>query len=83
LETPTAQIRIEALQEASMSAALAKPELVPVGIVKQFGPYGTEYEVLGSSAPERGKSMVRIVLVRTGEEVTYEYDAMMQDPEAR
>jgi len=66
-----------------MSAALAHSSPIPVGVVKQFGPYGPEYEVLGPSAPELGKSMVRIVLVRTGEEVTYEYDAMMQDPEAR
>ena len=65
-----------------MSAALAQSAPIPVGVVKQFGPYGPEYEVLGAAAPERGNSMVRIVLVRTGEEVTYEYDAMLQDPEA-
>jgi hypothetical protein len=69
------------MQEASMSGALAQSAPIPVGVVKRFGPYGPEYEVLGPSEP--GKSMVRIVLVRTGEEVTYEYDSMMQYPEAR
>ena len=66
-----------------MSAALAKPEPVPVGVVKQFGPYGPEYEVLGLAAPADGKQRVRIVLVRTGEETTYGYEAMMADPEAK
>ena len=65
-----------------MSAALAQPDPLPVGVIKQFGPYGPEYEVLGPATPENGRRRVRIVLVRTGEETTYGYDAMMEDPEA-
>ncbi len=64
-------------------AALAKPEPLPIGLVKQFGPYGPEYEILGHAEPENGKARVRIVLVRTGEETTYGYDAMLEDPEAQ
>ena len=56
---------------------------IPVGTIKSFGPYGPEYEVLGPAEPAGGKQRVRIVLVRTGEETDYGYDAMMSDPEAR
>ena len=66
-----------------MSAALATPEPLPVGLIKQFGPWGPEYEVLGYAEPVDGKARIRIVIVRTGEETTYGYDAMMQDPEAK
>jgi hypothetical protein len=66
-----------------MSAALAKPLPIPVGVIKQFGPTGPEYEVLGPAAPENGDQRVKIVLVRTGEETTYGFDAMMEDPEAQ
>jgi hypothetical protein len=66
-----------------LEATLTQPASIPVGAIKSFGPYGPEYEVLGQAQPEHGKNMVRIVLVRTNEEVTYEYDAMMQDPEAK
>ncbi len=38
--------------------------------------------MLGYAAPENGKAQVKIVLVRTGEEITYAYDEMMTDPEA-
>lgn len=64
-------------------AALAKPEPLPIGLVKQFGPYGPEYEILGYAEPEDGKARIHIVLVRTGEETTYGYKAMMEDPEAK
>ncbi len=63
-------------------ATLANSSVIPVGAIKQFGPYGPEYEVLGPAEPEAGKARVRIVLVRTGEETTYGYEAMMEDPEA-
>lgn len=63
-------------------AALPKPDPLPIGIVKQFGPYGPEYEVLGPAEPENGRPQVKIVLVRTGEEISYSYTEMMQDPEA-
>jgi hypothetical protein len=65
-----------------MSAALAQSAAIPVGVIKQFGPYGPEYEVLGHAEPEEGEQMLKIVLVRTGEETTYGFDAMMEDPEA-
>lgn len=64
-------------------AALAQPEPSPTGLIKQFGPWGPEYQVLGFAEPENGRARVRIVIVRTGEETTYGYDAMVQDPEAR
>jgi hypothetical protein len=67
--------------EAAMSAALAQPAAIPVGVIKQFGPYGPEYEVLGSAAPEDGEQMVKIVLIRTGEELTYPLSAVMEEPE--
>jgi len=65
-----------------MATAVTQPVAVPVGVIKQFGPYGPEYEVLGLAEPEDGKQRVEIVLVRTGEETTYGFDAMMEDPEA-
>ncbi len=65
-----------------MPTALATEKAVPVGVIKQFGPYGPEYEVLGPAEPEDGERRVRIVVVRTGEETTYGFDAMMEDPEA-
>ncbi len=63
-------------------ATLAQGAVVPVGVIKQFGPYGPQYEVLGAAEAKDGKERVRIVLVRTGEDTTYGYDAMMEDPEA-
>ncbi len=65
-----------------MAAAVTQPVAVPVGAVKQFGPYGPEYEVLGPAEPENGEQMVHIVIVRTGEELTYELEAVLADPEA-
>ena len=65
-----------------MSAALAKPLPVPTGAIKQFGPYGPEYEVLDAAAPENGEEMVNIVIVRTGEELTYPLQAVLAEQEA-
>jgi len=65
-----------------MATTVTQPVAVPVGVIKQFGPYGPEYEVLGLAEPEDGKQRVKIVLVRTGEETTYGFDTMMEDPEA-
>lgn len=67
---------------ATLAQTPATPA-VPVGVIKQFGPWGPEYEVLSEAAPANGKRRVNIVLVRTGEETTYGFDAMMEDPEAR
>lgn len=66
-----------------MSAALALPDPIPVGLIKRFGESGPEYEVLGSAGFENGEARVKIVLVRTGEVTTYGYSAMMADPEAK
>jgi hypothetical protein len=65
-----------------MSATLTAEKAIPVGVIKQFGPYGPQYEVLGPAESENGQRRVKIVLVRTGEETTYGFDVMMEDPEA-
>jgi len=65
-----------------MSAALAQPTAIPVGVIKQFGPHGPEYEILASAPPEGGEPMVEIVMVRTGEKLTYPLHDALQDPEA-
>jgi hypothetical protein len=65
-----------------MAATATQSVAVPVGVIKSFGRYGPEYQVLGQAEPVDGKRRVRIVLVRTGEETTYGFDAMMADPEA-
>ena len=63
-------------------AALQEGTAVPVGAIKQFGPWGPEYEVLGPAPSENGELMAHIVLVRTGEEVNYPLHAILEDPEA-
>ena len=66
-----------------MAALTQQLELsVPIGAIKQFGPWGPEYEVLSEAQPEDGKRMVKIVLVRTGEELDYPLEAILLDPEA-
>jgi hypothetical protein len=69
-------------QEVSM-ATLTQSTAVPVGTIKQFGPFGPEYEVLQEAEPENGRRMARIVLVRTGEVVDYPLDAILLDQEAQ
>lgn len=63
-------------------ATLAHNVEIPVGAVKQFGPWGPEYEVLGTAEPRDGERMVTIVIVRTGEELDYPLEAILLDPEA-
>jgi len=65
-----------------MSAALAQPAAIPVGVIKQFGPAGPEYEILAAAPAEDGQPMVEIVIVRTGEKLTYPLQDALQDPEA-
>ena len=55
---------------------------VPIAAVKQFGPWRPEYEILSEAQPENGKRMVKIVLVRTGEELDYPLEAILLDREA-
>ena len=68
-----------------MATTTVQPVAVPVGRINSFGPWGPEYEVLGPADPDpvNGEARVHIVLVRTGEETTYGFDAMMEDPEAK
>ncbi len=63
-------------------ATLAHNVEIPVGAVKQFGPWGPEYEVFGAAEPRDGERMVKIVIVRTGEELDYPLEAILLDPEA-
>jgi hypothetical protein len=63
-------------------ATLTDSGVVPVGEIRQFGPYGPEYEILAEARPENGRRMAKIVLVRTGEELDYPVDAILLDPEA-
>ena len=65
-----------------MAATATQSLAIPVGTIKSFGPYGPEYEVRGPAEPENGERMVKIVIVRTGEELTYELESVLQDPEA-
>ena len=63
-----------------MSAALAKPEPIPVGVLKTFGPWGPMYEVLGSAPPGPKGKMVRIRVFFTEEELDYPLADMLADP---
>jgi hypothetical protein len=65
-----------------MAMASASISDIPVGKVKRFGEYGPEYEVRGPAESEAGVRRVKIVLVRTGEETDYGFEAMLRDPEA-
>ena len=63
-----------------MSAALAKPEPIPVGAIKTFGHWGPMYEVMGP-APEGPKgAMVHIRVFFTEEELDYPLTEMLEDP---
>ena len=56
---------------------------VPAGVIKSFGRFGPQYEVLGYAGhSSEGKDLVTIRVVRSGEMTEYEYDSMMADPEA-
>jgi hypothetical protein len=60
----------------------AESLVVPLGTVKQFGETGPQYEVLAPAPPENGRQMMRIVLVRTGEELNYPTEAILEDMDA-
>ena len=59
------------------------PTAVPVGIIKQFGPVGEKYEVLGPIQVEGLSSLIKVRVLATGEVAEYELMHMMEDPEAR
>jgi hypothetical protein len=63
-----------------MSAALAKPLPIPVGVIKNFGDEGPMYEVLGPASPGPKGEMVAIRVVLSGEELDYPLADMLADP---
>jgi Family of unknown function (DUF5397) len=65
------------------------PSLTPaeiagiVGAIKTFGEIGDPYEVLGVSRPgSEGDWLMKIRLVKTGEEAEYSYRHILEDPKA-
>jgi hypothetical protein len=62
------------------------PSLTPnevVGAIKTFGEIGDPYEVLGVSRPGAdGDWLMKIRLVKTGEEAEYSYRHILDDPKA-
>lgn len=63
-----------------MAAALAKPEPLPIGVVKTFGEFGPMYEVLGDAPRGPKGEMVRIRVFFTEEELDYPLSSMLADP---
>jgi Family of unknown function (DUF5397) len=53
-----------------------------VGVIRSFGECGEPYEVLGVSRAIEGDTLMRIRLVKTGEEAEYSFLHMLDDPEA-
>ena len=62
------------------------PSLTPsqlVGAVKTFGEIGDPYEVLGIARPGADADwLMKIRLVKTGEETEYSYRHILADPKA-
>ena len=63
-----------------MSAALAKPTPIPIGVIKTFGETGPMYEVLGPAPLGRKGQMIAIRVVLSGEELDYPLADMLEDP---
>jgi hypothetical protein len=61
-------------------AALAQPDLIPVGVFKTFGETGPMYEILGSAPRGPKGAMVRIRVFFTEEELDYPLADMLADP---
>ena len=54
-----------------------------IGAIKTFGEFGEPYEVLGLSRPgAEGDWLMKIRMVKTGEETEYSYRHILDDPEA-
>ena len=53
-----------------------------IGVFRTFGECGEPYEVLGVSRTADGDTLMRIRLVKTGEEAEYSFLHMLDDPEA-
>jgi hypothetical protein len=65
-----------------MATAVIPPVAVPVGVIKQFGETGPQYEVLGEAPEENGRRMVSICLVQSGETTSVSYDSVLDSIEA-
>ena len=63
-----------------MSAALAKPEPLPIGALKTFGETGPMYEVVGPGPRGPKGEMAHIRVVLTQEELDYPVVDMVDDP---
>lgn len=57
--------------------------VVPVGVIKSFGPVGPKYEVRNvSRALDDGDFMIEVLLIESGERVDYRLSQLLDDPEA-
>jgi hypothetical protein len=65
-----------------MASAIIQPAAIPVGVIKQFGETGPQYEVLGELPEENGRRMVSICLVQSGEITSVSYDSVIDSIEA-
>ncbi len=65
-----------------MATAVIPPVAIPVGVIKQFGETGPQYEVLGEAPEENGRRMVSICLVQSGETTSVSYDSVLDSIEA-
>ena len=62
-------------------AALAKPEPLPIGLIKTIGETGPMYEVLGPAPAGPKGAMVHIRIFFTDEELLYPLHDMLDDPQ--
>ncbi len=60
-------------------AALAKPDPLPIGVLKTFGDYDPMYEVLGPARDGPKGSMVHIRVFFTEEELDDPLAEMLED----
>ncbi len=66
-----------------MAAVVESKPVVPVGRIKNFGPFGPKYEVREPIRPiGDGDWLIAIRLVETGELTEYRLSRLLQDPEA-
>jgi len=65
-----------------MATAVTQPVAIPIGVIKQFGETGPQYEVLGELPEENGRRMVSICLVQSGEITSVSYDSVLDSIEA-
>lgn len=52
-----------------------------IGSIRTFGDYGPMYEVTGIAAPnEDGEPMVSLLVIKSGETLDYQLEAVFEDP---